>query len=129
MELHISVDRLLKISGKNRSHAARAASVTPTTIGNFLDGKSDIGVKKITPVLEDLGVNLSSVILSRLQELSGVRNPDKDAILDDFIFLFEKIDDINKKIIITTLIKGLSKSKNFEVQNAVKRLKSNSKNF
>lgn len=129
MELHISVDRLLKISGKNRSQAARAADVTPTTIGNFLEGKSDIGVKKITPVLEDLGVDINSVILARLQELSGVRKPDNDALMDDFVYLFEKVDDINKKIIITTLVKGLSKNRSFEVQNALKRLKSNSRNL
>lgn len=123
METHEYIEKLRQVSDLTRTQLARTADVTSASIGKYLDGKSDLGTTKFIRILDYLGISISEQLQRKLQIATGVRISDNNEVLDDLQLLFQKTDDINKKIIITTLVKALSKSNNKETIEAIGRLK------
>jgi transcriptional regulator with XRE-family HTH domain len=123
MKIIEDIDKLRKLSDKTISLLARNSKVTPAALSKFFQGKSDLGASKFIRVLEDLDIPLSESVLHKLRERTGLIDPDKNDLSKDFLTLFEKLNDIQKKIVLTSLVKPLSNSKEKDVLEASKRLK------
>lgn len=123
MKIIEDIDRLRKLSDKTITFLARNSDITPAALSKFFQGKSDLGASKFIRVLENLDIPIRDSVLFKLREKTGLIDPDKNDLTNDFLTLFEKLNDIQKKIVLTSLIKPLSHNKDKDVLEASKRLK------
>ena len=123
MRIVEDIDRLRKLSDRTVSSLARACGSSSTAIGNFLQGKSELGSSKLFHILEDLDVPLQDQIRRKLQEKAGLIDQDENDLPKDFLVLFENLNDINKRIVLTSLLKPLLHSKDKSVLESLKRIK------
>ncbi len=123
MRIVEDLDRLRKLSDRTVLSLAKASGTSSSAIGNFLQGKSELGSSKLFHVLEDLDIPLQDQIRKKLLEKAGLIDRDVNDLSNDFVVLFENLNDINKRIVLTSLLKPLLNSKDKSVLESLKRIK------
>lgn len=124
MNLSGQIDKLRKLKNKNVADLARSAGVSSAAMSRFLNGETDLGYRKFTSVLNDLEVSVPEIIKRKLGEETGLI--DKSEVEDeaDLLLLFTNLSDLDKKIVLDTIVKALPKSKSRNFVETLKRVKS-----
>lgn len=123
MKLIGDVDKLRKLSELTIKSLAKSASTSEGSLSNFFKGKSDLGASKFIRVLEDLEVPVQSYVEKKLREKTGLIDFDSNDLQNDFLILYEKLNDINKKIVLTSLLKQFSNPKEKDINESFNRIK------
>lgn len=123
MQIVQDIDSLRKLSDKTFSSLAKACGSSSTAVANFFQGKSELGSSKLFCILEDLGIPLQVQVRRKLEEKAGLIDPGAKTLNNDIVVLFEKLNDINKKIVLTSLLKPLANTKDKGVSESFQRIK------
>lgn len=120
--LSAQIDKLRKLSDKKTSQMAGSVPISAAALSNYFNGKSDIGASKFVKILGELGVDVSDAVTQKLREKTGLLDYDSQKEDNDVLLLFTHLDSLNKKIVLSTIVKALSKNKSKALQDAVKRV-------
>lgn len=124
MKIVEDLDKLRKLSDKSVAALSKTTGVSAPALGKFFQGKSELGSTKLFRVLDELGISLDERVKLELREKTGLIDQDTNHLTNDFLVLFEKLNDINKRIVLTSLLKPLLNSKEKLVLDSLKRIKS-----
>lgn len=123
MKLISDIEKLRKLSNLSLSSLAKSADVSTAAMSKFFQGKSKVSYTTFVCVLEDLGISIGDNVMRKLREETGLIDADQNDLTNDIGTLFENLNDINKKIVLTSLLKPLANSKEKEVLESYKRIK------
>jgi len=98
-------------SGKTQTQIAQNIGMPVSKLNRFFNGHSQLNSDNLILVLRELGIELESIIESRVKSNARIGSVEIDSRADCLKFLFEQLDSVGQQIFLSSVADDVKRSR------------------